>query len=68
MDFGQKQSVATKYIDGPVEMNYEMHQQVDIVTWSQCGDSSAILNVNSEVRVTPVNTPSKGSMTVCNPR
>jgi hypothetical protein len=41
-----------------------MNESVDIVSYSRCGDHTAILNVNSEVRVTPVNTDKKGSMTV----
>lgn len=41
-----------------------MKAGVDIVSWSKCGDGTAILNINSEVRINPVDSPSKGSMTV----
>ncbi|CAI4219325.1 unnamed protein product [Parascedosporium putredinis] len=55
---------AQKTIRGPVETNYEMNEKVDIITWSQCGDYTAILNVNSEVRISPTSSTSKGLMTV----
>ncbi|SPO07641.1 uncharacterized protein DNG_10336 [Cephalotrichum gorgonifer] len=54
---------AQKTIRGPVETNYEMNEQVDIITWSPCGDHTAILNVNSEVRISPQTTQAKGLMT-----
>ena len=41
-----------------------MNEKVDIITWSQCGDYTAILNVNSEVRISPTSSTSKGLMTV----
>ena len=47
-----------------METNYEMNEKVDIISWSQCGDHTAILNVNSEVRISPQTSPDKGLMTV----
>jgi hypothetical protein len=39
---------------------------VGIESYSKCGQT-AILNVNSEVRITPVTSPYKGLMTVSAP-
>lgn len=47
-----------------METNYEMNERVDIISWSQCGDHTAILNVNSEVRIAPPTSRDKGLMTV----
>ncbi|KEZ42281.1 hypothetical protein SAPIO_CDS6142 [Scedosporium apiospermum] len=55
---------AQKTIRGPVDTNYEMNEKVDLITWSPCGDYTAILNVNSEVRITPTSSTSRGLMTV----
>jgi len=62
---GGGQSVAAqKTISGPIETNYEMNEKVDIVSYSLCGDHTAILNVNSEVRISPPGSSKKGLMTV----
>jgi len=45
-------------------LSYNMIAGVGVQTWSKCGGSTAILNVNSEIRITPQNTPSNGFMTV----
>jgi len=37
---------------------------VGIESFSRCGGSTAILNVNSEIRITPISTPYRGTMTV----
>lgn len=47
-----------------METNYEMNEKVDIISWSTCGDHTAILNVNSEVRISPQTSRDKGLMTV----
>lgn len=41
-----------------------MNEKVDIISWSLCGDHTAILNVNSEVRISPQTSRDKGLMTV----
>ena len=41
-----------------------MNEKVDIVSWSLCGDQTAILNVNSEIRISPQTSRDKGLMTV----
>lgn len=41
-----------------------MREKVDIVSWSLCGDQTAILNVNSEIRISPQTSRDKGLMTV----
>lgn len=61
---GSGSVAAQKTIRGPVETNYEMNEKVDLITWSLCGDSTAILNVNSEVRISPTSSSQKGLMTV----
>jgi hypothetical protein len=50
----------------PYEDNYNMLAGVGIESYSKCGQT-AILNVNSEVRITPVTSPYKGLMTVSAP-
>jgi hypothetical protein len=57
-----------KSIKGPVEANYEMNEAVEVISWSTCGDHTAILNVNSEIRIAPQSSKEKGMMTVnCTP-
>lgn len=58
--------VFQKNIVAPHEDNYNMLAGVGIESWTKCGGSTAILNVNSEVRITPVTSPNKGLMTVSN--
>jgi hypothetical protein len=55
--------VFQKNIVAPYEDNYNMLAGVGIESYSKCGQT-AILNVNSEVRITPVTSPYKGLMTV----
>lgn len=62
-DTGQE-VVFQKNLASPYEDNYNMLAGVGIESWSRCGGTTAILNVNSEIRITPLNTPSKGTMTV----
>lgn len=40
---------------------------VGVESYSRCGGTTAILNVNSEIRITPISTPYPGTMTVRNP-
>jgi len=62
---GSQQSTAAQMtISGPADQNYEMNKSVDVISWSPCGDFSAIMNVNSEIRIAPITTPNKGVMTV----
>jgi hypothetical protein len=56
--------VFQKDIRGTYEDNFELIAGVGVQSWSKCGGSTAILNVNSEIRITPVNSPKKGTMTV----
>ena len=58
--------VFQKNIVAPYEDNYNMLAGVGIESFSRCG-TSAILNVNSEVRIAPVTSPYKGLMTVRSP-
>jgi hypothetical protein len=41
-----------------------LNQDVDVINWSPCGINSGIMNINSEVRITPITTSLKGVMTV----
>jgi hypothetical protein len=50
----------------PHEDNYNMLAGVGIESYSRCG-TTAILNVNSEIRIIPVTSPYKGLMTVSAP-
>ncbi|KAL2264200.1 hypothetical protein VTK26DRAFT_476 [Humicola hyalothermophila] len=56
--------VFQKNIIAPYEDNYNMIAGVGIESFSACGASTAILNVNSEIRITPISTPHPGTMTV----
>jgi hypothetical protein len=56
--------VYQKNIASPYEDNYNLLAGVGIESYSKCGGSTAILNVNSEVRITPITSPSRGAMTV----
>ncbi|KAK4142199.1 uncharacterized protein C8A04DRAFT_38453 [Dichotomopilus funicola] len=59
--------VFQKNIAAPYEDNYNMIAGVGIESYSRCGGTTAILNVNSEIRITPISTPYRGTMTVRNP-
>lgn len=41
---------------------------VGVEAFSACGKTTAILNVNSEIRITPLATPYFGTMTVSAPQ
>jgi len=56
--------VFQKNILAPYEDNYNMLAGVGIESFSRCGGTTAILNVNSEIRITPISTPNRGTMTV----
>ncbi|KAG7288391.1 hypothetical protein NEMBOFW57_007923 [Staphylotrichum longicolle] len=56
--------VFQKNILAPYEDNYNMIAGVGVESFSRCGGSTAILNVNSEIRITPISTPYPGTMTV----
>jgi hypothetical protein len=56
--------VYQKSVASPYEDNYNMLAGVGIESWSRCGGSTAILNVNSEIRITPATSPNVGFMTV----
>jgi hypothetical protein len=56
--------VFQKNIQAPWEDNYNMIAGVGVESFSRCGGTTAILNVNSEIRITPITTPYPGTMTV----
>ncbi|KAF2033049.1 hypothetical protein EK21DRAFT_98605 [Setomelanomma holmii] len=53
------QSSAATSIDGPFHGKYYKQDNVPIAQWSPCG-GDALLNVNSEVALTPLATPANG--------
>ena len=59
--------VFQKNLASPYDDNYSMLAGVGVQSWSKCGASTAILNVNSEVRIAPITSAKKGIMTVSNP-
>lgn len=59
--------VFQKNLVAPYEDNYNMIAGVGVESFSRCG-TAAILNVNSEVRITPITTPYPGAMTVRPPQ
>ncbi|KAK3323130.1 hypothetical protein B0T19DRAFT_385373 [Cercophora scortea] len=59
--------VFQKNLVSPYDDNYSMLAGQGVQSWSKCGKTTAILNVNSEVRITPITSPTKGIMTVRNP-
>lgn len=59
--------VFQKNLLAPYEDNYNMIAGVGVESFSRCGVSTAILNVNSEIRITPISTPYPGAMTVRSP-
>jgi hypothetical protein len=56
--------VFQKDISGQYENNYELRAGVGVESWSRCGDHTAVLNVNSEIRINPASSNKKGQMTV----
>jgi len=56
--------VFQKNIAGLYEDNFELIAGVGVESWSKCGGTTAILNVNSEVRITPADSAKKGSISV----
>ncbi|KAK0732257.1 hypothetical protein B0H67DRAFT_549857 [Lasiosphaeris hirsuta] len=59
--------VFQKNLVAPYDDNYNLVAGVGVESYTQCGGTTAILNVNSEVRITPVTSPYKGLMTVRSP-
>jgi hypothetical protein len=59
--------VFQKNLLAPYEDNYNMIAGVGVESFSRCGSTTAILNVNSEIRITPISTPHRGTMTVRSP-
>ncbi|KAK3380750.1 hypothetical protein B0T24DRAFT_697459 [Lasiosphaeria ovina] len=59
--------VFQKNLVAPYDDNYNLLAGVGVESFSKCG-TTAILNVNSEVRITPITSPSKGAMTVSIPQ
>lgn len=57
----QDQASTTLTIPGPYHGSYYKHDDVALSVWSPCG-SSAALNVNSEVALTPLATPLTGTL------
>lgn len=53
-----------KNVVSPFDDNYNLLAGVGVESFSPCGKSTAILNVNSEVRITPISSPQGGIMTV----
>ncbi|KAF1851354.1 uncharacterized protein K460DRAFT_412927 [Cucurbitaria berberidis CBS 394.84] len=58
---GQDQSSTTFTIPGPFHGTYYKQDNVALSVWSPCG-SDALLNVNSEVALTPFATPLTGTL------
>ncbi|KAK4118999.1 hypothetical protein N657DRAFT_582523 [Parathielavia appendiculata] len=63
----RQEVVFQKNLVAPYEDNYNMIAGVGVESFSRCGGTTAILNVNSEIRITPISTPYRGTMTVRNP-
>lgn len=61
----QNQTVIPTEFVGPMEGNYLKHDDVDSVStvWSPCGEQG-MLNIKSEVRITPIDTTSLNLLTV----
>lgn len=59
--------VFQKNLVAPYEDNYSMLAGVGAQSWSKCGATTAVLNVNSEVRINPITSPRRGVMTVSGP-
>jgi len=59
-----QEAVFTKSVAGPYEDNYQLLAGIGLESFSKCGGTTAILNVNSEIRITPANSPKQGAMTV----
>jgi hypothetical protein len=45
----------TLTLPGPVNEDFDLHGDTGIFTWSTCGDSDAILNMNTECSINPTN-------------
>ncbi|KAM7211328.1 protein of unknown function (DUF4360) domain containing protein, partial [Rhypophila decipiens] len=56
--------VFQKNLVAPYEDNYSMLAGVGTQSWSKCGATTAVLNVNSEIRINPITSPTKGLITV----
>ncbi|CAP61077.1 uncharacterized protein PODANS_3_480 [Podospora anserina S mat+] len=64
----RQEVVFQKNLVAPYEDNYNMLAGVGVEAFSACGKTTAILNVNSEIRITPLATPYFGTMTVSAPQ
>ncbi|KAK0736336.1 hypothetical protein B0T21DRAFT_383899 [Apiosordaria backusii] len=64
----RQEVVFQKNLVAPYEDNYNMLAGVGVESFSACGKTTAILNVNSEIRITPLATPYFGTMTVSAPQ
>jgi hypothetical protein len=60
----RQEVVFQKNLVAPYDDNYNMLAGVGVESFSLCGSTTAILNVNSEIRITPLATPYYGVMTV----
>jgi hypothetical protein len=63
----RQEVIFQKNLVAPYEDNYNMIAGVGVESFSRCGGTTAILNVNSEIRITPISTPYPGTMTVSAP-
>ena len=59
--------VFQKNLVAPYEDNYNLLAGVGVESFTKCGGTTAVLNVNSEVRINPITSSKKGIMTVRNP-
>ncbi|KAK3986865.1 hypothetical protein QBC44DRAFT_401772 [Cladorrhinum sp. PSN332] len=64
----RQEVVFQKNLVAPYDDNYNMIAGVGVESFSVCGATTAILNVNSEIRITPLATPYFGVMTVSSPQ
>lgn len=60
--------VFQKNLVAPYEDNYSMLAGIGAQSYSKCGATTAVLNVNSEIRINPITSPRKGIMTVSGPQ
>jgi hypothetical protein len=54
-------------LPGSYADNYQLIAGTGIESWSRCGGTTAIFNINSEARITPADTTLRGFMTVSRP-
>ncbi|KAK3389668.1 hypothetical protein B0H63DRAFT_499634 [Podospora didyma] len=56
--------VFQKNLVAPYEDNYNLLAGVGVESFTKCGGTTAVLNVNSEVRINPITSSKKGIMTI----